>query len=341
MKVFNRDRSRSDIHARVGRIDQVASATLVSEDEGASRGMRRILVRCGEIAFDVHPDRAMDIGALSFRGVPLAWTSPAGLSSPDTRGSSPMAWLESFSGGLIATCGLDSFGSPSEDNGEQFPLHGRIGTQRADHLSHRGSWTDDGDYEIRISGRVTQARLFGEALELRRTIQVRLGAARVDVHDVVTNLGANPQPHMILYHINLGWPLVDEAATLHIPSHEVVARDREAEAGIGDWHTFDAPSVTYAEQVFRHRLEPNQAVGAIVRNEELGFQLEVSHHTSQLPHLFQWKMLGSGAYVLGLEPANCPVIEGRATARSKGALPELAPGESRDYSLSFDLQPLP
>jgi hypothetical protein len=335
MRLFGREVASAQLSARLGRMEQLASSTLVAEEEGPARGMRRLVVRCGELAFDVHPDRAMDIGALFFRGIPLTWTSPAGVRSPAGGGSSPMSWLDTFSGGLIATCGLDAFGSPSEVDGEQFPLHGRIGTQQAVDVNQEASWTPGGTYEIRLSGRVRQARLFGEALELHRVIRCELGSARITVHDTVTNLAATEQPHMILYHINLGWPLVDEAATLALPSDEVIPRDADARAGVERWDTFEPPSLPCPEQVFRHRIPADAPVTASVRSEALGVQLDVGFHSGQLPHMFQWKLLASGSYVLGLEPANCPVIEGRATAGERGVLPTLAPGESRSYELSF------
>ena len=146
MNLFDRQHTANTLLSRVGRLDQVAGSTLLTESEGPARGMRRIAVRCGELAFDVHPDRALDIGAFSFRGTPLAWTSPSGLVAPWNRDSAPMGWLRAFPGGLVSTCGLDAFGSPSEDEGEEYPLHGRAGTLQADHVGHDGRWTDDGDY---------------------------------------------------------------------------------------------------------------------------------------------------------------------------------------------------
>lgn len=336
MNLFAREHTANTLLSRLGRLDQVAGSTLLTESEGPGRGMRRIAVRCGELTFDVHPDRALDIGAFSFRGVPMAWTSPSGLVAPWNRDSSPMGWLRAFPGGLVSTCGLDAFGSPSEDDGEEYPLHGRAGTLQADHVGHDGRWTDDGDYEIVVSGRVRQARLFGEHLELRREIRCRLGTGEVSIDDVVTNLGAGAQPHMILYHVNLGWPLLDEGATLRIPSAEVLPRDADARAGMAEWDTFAAPTHPFPEQVFRHRLpdDPGE-VRAVLTNPRLGLSLSLAFDSAELPHLFQWKMLGSGTYVLGLEPANSPVIEGRATARKAGALPVLEPGESRHYRLTF------
>jgi hypothetical protein len=199
-----------------------------------------------------------------------------------------------------------------------------------------GKWTEDGDYEIVVSGRVRQARLFGEVLELRRTIRCRLGTGALTVDDVVTNLGPSQQPHMMLYHVNLGWPLLDDAAMLQIPRREVDPRDADAESGIAEWSSFSTPSDPFPEQVFRHGFAAVPAdVEVTLKSPRLGLALALTFNTDQLPHLFQWKMLASGAYVLGLEPANCPVIEGRATARARGLLPLLARNESQHYRLGF------
>jgi hypothetical protein len=97
--------------------------------------------------------------------------------------------------------------------------------------------------------------------------------------------------------------------------------------------------VDYAEQVFAHELDTSLATAeAKLTNRRLGLSLAVRFRPAELPALFQWKMLGSGTYVLGLEPANCPAIEGRATARERGQLPILSPGESRSYTLEFEVQ---
>lgn len=337
MHLFGQNLSEEDLSRRVGRIEQVASSTLVTQLEGPGRGTRRIVVRCGDLSFDVHPDSAMDIGALSYRGMPFTWMSPAGVRSASSQSPSPMRWLDTFAGGLVATCGLDAFGSPSEDDGQEFPLHGSIGTEQADHVSQDFSWTADGDYQLKISGRLRQGRLFGPNLELHRTITTSLGAPALAIEDVVTNRGAAPQEHMILYHLNLGWPLIHENADLLIPSEEVMPRDADAAAGVETWDRFEVPTGTVPEQVFRHRL-PKRTVTAAIRNPDLGLEFGVTFDSAELPALFQWKLMSAGANVLGLEPANTPVIEGRRAARAQGALPVLAPGESRRYRLSFEVR---
>jgi hypothetical protein len=52
-----------------------------------------------------------------------------------------------------------------------------------------------------------------------------------------------------------------------------------------------------------------------LRNRGLGLELEVSFRKAELPMFTQWKMMGQGEYVLGLEPANCHP-DGQAAQRA-------------------------
>ena len=52
----------------------------------------------------------------------------------------------------------------------------------------------------------------------------------------------------------------------------------------------------------------------------------IRYRPDELPYFWQWRMVGEGAYVMGLEPANCPLM-GRGEARRQGRLPMLAAGK--------------
>ena len=68
-----------------------------------------------------------------------------------------------------------------------------------------------------------QAAVFGEQLLLRRRIEARVGESRLRIHDVVENVGHDRTPHMYLYHVNAGYPVVDEGAELLVPARAVAA----------------------------------------------------------------------------------------------------------------------
>ncbi len=118
-------------------------------------------------------------------------------------------------------------------------------------------------------------------------------------------------------------------------------RDGEAQKGLAAWNRGGQPAADFAEQVFLH--DPAACTdgrsAAVLHDAELrggrGLALAIRFDPTQLPALFTWRMLGYGTYVMGIEPANCPTIEGRVKAEELGTLPFLEPGESRRYDLEF------
>jgi hypothetical protein len=320
-------------------MDQVAGIKLVEGTDGVERNSRILEVWTGSgFCFHVLADRALDISTCRYKGIPLAWMSPVGNAHPAYYEPEGMGWLRSFQGGLLVTCGLDHYGPPYHDEGEDLGLHGRVSNLPARYVSHRASWTDDA-YEIEISGEVRQTRVFGENLVLRRRISTRLGTSKIRVEDVITNEGFTPHPHLILYHVNLGFPLLSETSRLSIDVEETIPRDADAEAGVADWGVFQPPTPGYREQVFIHtpRAGDGNVVTAQVTNPALGLGLRLTYDRTTLPYLVQWKMMGEGLYVLGVEPTNSLTIRGRAAARESGTLVHLDAGESRRYTLELEV----
>lgn len=328
-------RTPAEVRRRVGSRAQLAGIEEFVETQGPARGARRlILTSGGGLIVNLLPDRALDIGAVSYRGVPIAWQSPTGVVAPALTVDSGTAWLRSFGGGLLATCGLDSYGPASRDEGVDYPMHGRVGNIPA--TVTRAAVTDT---ELVVEGELRQATVFGENLLLQRRIRVEVGGASIVVEDRVTNESANRAGHMILYHANLGWPLLDEAAVLEVPSNSVTPRDAAAEAGMADWFQLSGPTPGYAEQVFKHDFSGRGEAEVAVDNPERDVRVGIRFETATLPALHQWKMMGEGHYVLGLEPTNVDWSRGRAAAREAGVLPVLEPGESVDYRLEFHCGP--
>ncbi|TDP93382.1 uncharacterized protein DUF4432 [Leucobacter luti] len=328
-------RSRAEAGRRVGLFKQLAGIDDLVETQGGARGARRmILTSGGGLTVEIHPDRALDLGAVSFRGVPIAWHSPTGFTAPGLSVNAETEWLRGFGGGLLATCGLDAFGPASVDNGQSYPMHGRVGSVPA--TVTRAEVTET---ELVVAGEVRQAAVFGENLVLRRRIRVQLGGGSVIVEDRVTNEAPTTAGHMVLYHANIGWPLLDETAVLEVPSTSVTPRDPAAEAGMADWFQISGPVPGFEEQVFKHDFSGRGIATVAVDNPALDLRLTLSFDSATLPALHQWKMLGEGHYVLGLEPTNVDWSLGRAAARAAGALPTLAPGESVEYRLEFHCGP--
>jgi hypothetical protein len=222
----------------------------------------------------------------------------------------------------------------------EFGLHGRISNCPASQVTYRTFWNGD-EYELEITAEIRQAALFGENLVLRRQISTALASNRLRIEDMVTNEGFQPAPHMLLYHFNLGFPLVSEHAHLHLKSAETLPRDATAQSGLADWDRFQPPTPGYSEQVFIHRPITDEDGYASVEltNLQLDFGIRWKYKTENLPYLMEWKMMGEGAYVLGIEPANCKGLGGRSVTRELDQLPYLAPGENRCYSIEMEIIP--
>jgi hypothetical protein len=182
-------------------------------------------------------------------------------------------------------------------------------------------------------GEVLQASVFGERLLLRRRVEARVGESRLRIHDEVENVGFDRTPHMLLYHVNAGFPVVDGGAELLVPALKAEAR---GDHPLDGYRTLAAPASAFVEQVFEHEnaAEPAGTVPVAVVNRKLGLGLYEVYRRDQLPFHFMWRMLGEGAYVVGIEPCTNRTA-GRLDARERGELIELDPGESRHYRLEL------
>jgi hypothetical protein len=344
MILWRQDYSRTEILRHVGAIHQLAGAEAFELLDGSQRGVRAVrLWNAAGLDFTVLAERGMSIGALSIQGVPLAWVSPLGAVHPAYLENQPLGWLRTWPGGFLTTCGLTQVGSPGEDRGQALGLHGRAANLPASSLSWGGEWKDE-DYVVWVEGVIREAAVFGELLALKRRIWTRLAEPCLWIEDHVENLGFQPAPHMFLQHINLGFPLVDASTCLSLPVCQTTPRDEAAKAGLDRCRIFQAPTSRYQEQVFYHE---NLAVDASGLSEVRlanadfdqgrGLSVSLRFDPREYPVLVEWKMMGEGMYVVGLEPANCHV-EGRGAERARGTLQILQPGETRSYHLKIGFE---
>ena len=335
--LYGRTFSRAELLERVGRIEQLGGIEPCILSDGPARDMRALRVTTGAgLEFTVLPDRCLDIPRLSYSGRALCWFSRNGMVGPQYYHPEGDGFLRSFTGGLLTTCGLRNFGPPCQVADESFTMHGRIGNLPASEVAWGTTWQGD-ECVLWIEGVVRESRVFGEDMTLRRRIETRLGSNTLRIENVVRNEGWRAEGHMIMFHMNPGFPLLDEGARLLVDALEVRPRDDEARKGLAEYDRFTAPRAGFKEQVFVLDLKPDSRgyTSATVVNERLdgGLGLRLRFRKDQLPWMMEWRQLGQGTYVLGMEPANCPTIEGRAEAVEQGTLPMLQAGEERRYDI--------
>ncbi|MFB2551928.1 DUF4432 family protein [Ensifer soli] len=316
---------------------QFADIDLVSGEDGPARGARFLIGRTiAGLHFRIAVDRGLDIADLDYRGQPLGWHSPTGLTAPGlhgTDGEGGLSFLRGFSGFLV-TCGWDHYGPAREGPADHhryalrerqdYPLHGRAHAVPARLLSY-GVETE-GEPVIRIRGRLRQFSLFAEGYDVIRTITIPVFEPKVTLEDQVTHIGRNRSPHRVLYHVNLAYPLVDDGTTIdgvpadpHMPTPMPPLSDDEVER-------FKCiPRSEWADTI---------TVGQAA--EKGGLSLAITMDSPHFTHLVQWWNRFPGANMIGIEPASA-MMPGLASEGDFHPDAWMEPGESRTYRLVFDM----
>ncbi len=317
---------------------QIAGIRRFLMDDGRARGNRCFEVDNGAgLRFSVYPDRGMDIGPASYKGVPLSFQAPAGDTLSAFYQPAGAGWLRTWGGGLLTGCGLTNVGAPDDFDGEEVGLHGLLSHLPAENCSVSEDF-EDGTLRLCVCGTMRQASMFGENLHLHRRISTAMGESSIKIQDRIYNRGPRPSRLMILYHINLGYPLLSPKAYLEAPEHSVEARDETAAAGMDQWAQCAEPQPGWTEQCFYHDIPADETGFSRIAlcNPELGLRLETACRKDELPWITQWKQMGESEYVLGLEPGNCHV-EGASSERERGTLKIIQPGESVNTEVHINL----
>jgi galactose mutarotase-like enzyme len=320
---------KSDLLQYIGNTSQLGGSRHYAITDGRGRNMRGIDVNTGSgLEYTVLPDRGMDISMARYRGTNLVYITPNGETHPAFFEPENIGWLRTFTGGLLTTCGLTYLGPPVKDGDEDLGLHGRYSTIPSKLVADLSGWVGD-EYQIKLKGTTEEGHIFGTKMRLEREIASMIGKNSIRITDTVTNFGYKTSPFTILYHINLGYPLLSEDAYLNIDPLETTPATDIAASSIGEFREFTKPQQDFSEHVFYHRLraEKNGDTGVSLENKKIGISLGINFNINQLPLLTQWKMMGQGDYVLGLEPCNVPTWN-RAVLRDNKLLPYLSPGES-------------
>jgi len=342
MKIAGTQYSRSEVLRRVGHISQIGGTRPYQLVEGAANGLRAVDFDTGAgLRFTLVPDRGMDISAASYNGLNLAFRTPNWETAPAFAEPEGFGWLRTFFGGLLTTCGLTYFSHPCTDEGVELGLHGRCNLIPAQRVRDLSDWQGD-EYVMSVTGVVEECVIFGHRMRLTRTVSALVGARSLRVHDVVTNFGYQPAPFTILYHINAGFPLLSARSQLLLSRASTEPLDAEAvRAGLDNVLRFSDPVPGCAEQVFLHRMigDARGWASAALVNPDLGpdgLGLYVRFPVAVLPVMAEWKMMGEGDYVLGMEPCNVDLMP-RAELRKKGLLPMLAPGAQAELTVEIGI----
>lgn len=335
-KIFGQELTKKEMLERLGNISSLAGITRLDRVGGRADGMHTYEVLNERMRFTVHADKAMDIGAMYYDGMPLFFLARPGqmnsLWYSDCENSP-----RSISCGMMFTCGFNNVGPlQNEANGRTLPQHGYLRNCPASLDGARCYWEGD-DYFMELTGEMREAELFGENLVLRRKITSKLGEPSVRIQDEIENEGCEDAPLMLMYHCNAGYPLLDKNSRLVADIIETACRDKAAEDGLTaeELKAFGEPVTGYPEQVFYHQLSAHEGkCSAAMTNPDKRVALEITFDNKELPYLIHWKCRDAGNYVTGIEPSNCHP-EGVHKERENGTLRILHPGEAAKTDLTF------
>ena len=344
MEIFGKEMNKTEIMQRIGDISQLGGVKYYEFVDGVSRGVRAINVKspCG-LDMTILPDRGMDISDFYFKSIPIGWKSSTREASPIYFESSSGEWLRTFFGGLLTTCGLVTNESPIVDKGQDlaYQLGHRISNISAENVFAKGEWEND-SYVMKVEGTVREAKVFGDKLQLERKITTWADQPKVIIEDTIENIGHQNTPLLLLYHINIGFPIIDKGSRLLEAKANVIPRDEIANDGFDHFNSFSEPIRGYTEKVYFHDIEADVEGNsniAIVNdnfNNGQGIGIWLKFNKDQLPFLAQWKQMGMGEYVCGIEPCTSKFGPRKITDKT-GNLKFVKPGEKVTFNLELNV----
>jgi len=323
------------------------SITKRTLSDGLSRGVDLVEIDNGRLRMAIIPTRGMGVWKAWKGDLELGWKSPVrGPVHPayvPFGEPSGLGWLDGFDE-LMCRCGLFSNGAPDFDERGQLvhPLHGRIANLPA----HQSDLVvDDAEGTISLSGVVDESRFHFHKLRLHSTFTTRFESDAFSWHDEVENLSGSPTEMQMLYHTNIGTPLLEAGSVLKAPLRQVAPWDQaSADAGTANWHTFSEPELGFHEQVYLLDLLADEAGHSevLLKNAAGTSAVGLSFNIEQLPCFSLWRNLVplADGYVTGLEPAtNYP--NPRSHETEQGRVAHLEPGArwKADLSLEWHTEP--
>jgi len=316
----------------IGHTIQLSGVQVCRLEGGKAAGMRMLRVRNGKgLDFEISLDRCADIVQLLVDGVNMSYITPAGYVHPSYYDKCGLGFLKSFTAGFCTTCGFNNVGNPCTDDGEEFGLHGTISNTPCESYSFEE--TDDA---IIIRAQVRDASLFSHQLLLTRTYTVSKTSNNVILSDEIKNIGNQKSPVMLLYHCNMGYPLLSENAIVAIPHSGLTARNAHAQEDIENALNMEEPQKGYEERCYYYNVKAQKGIAKCgIFNPDINKGLIMSFDKDTLDYFTEWKMMGECEYVLGLEPGNCSP-EGREFHHREGTLKFVESGEIYSTHIQFE-----
>ena len=268
---------------RISNFQQVASIRRYTLTEGRGKGLDVLDCDNGKIRFLLNVSKACDIMQLYHEGQNMSFVSKNGFTKRE------MPFLRRFEGGMLYTCGLDSVGGR-----EGYELHGTLHNIPAEII--RAECNESG---IVVEAIIHDTALFGQNLVMKRRVFTEIASDSVSVEDTLFNEGYKAEEYCLLYHINVGYPMLDNGAKVVADVESYTPRTAWAKQNETTMYAMNDAVPNQEETCYFLKLSKPEI--ALV-NEKIGKKFTVSYSGDTLTRFVEWKSMASGDYALGLEP---------------------------------------
>ena len=297
---------------RISNFAQIASIRRYEMTEEPERGLRVLDCDNGRLRFLLNESKALDLMQLYHMGQNVSFLSKNAFTARE------VPFSGRFEGGMLYTCGLDSVGAR-----EGFELHGSHHNTPA-----RVTRAEVNEKGILIEAEVRETALFGKNLLFRRRVFSAVGSETLEITDTLENCGTRAEDYCLLYHINVGYPMLDAGAELLDDAGEIIPRTPWAAEHLAERKKIGAPVDNEEEMCYFLRLKTPRVT---LKNAALGKQFTLEWSQETLPHFVEWKSMASGDYALGLEPCTTELDE-------RFSFATIEKGEKRLFSLKLSVQ---
>jgi hypothetical protein len=282
-----------NILKKTGNPEQLAYLKRMAFQSGKADGVQGILCRNGRLSLTLLESMALDIYDLSFAGHNISFISKNGLVSRKLANTPAYDFARSVGGGFLFTCGLDNIGNAVDDK----LVHGNFSSLPAV-ITRSQVHLEDAGIFLEVGAEICDTALFSKNILVSRNYKIFND--RIILKDIILNRGYKEEKIILMYHFNIGYPMLDTSARLsaNIGSTEC----RTANCAAEKYNVMAEPADHCFEEVFIHTIDGDHAV-IEVENPELKQKITFSYHTGYLKYLTEWKSMQSGDYALGIEPA--------------------------------------
>ena len=268
---------------KLGNVKQIISAYQMEIKDGSGYGKKMVLVNNGELEVMFNADNALDIAWVKYCGQNVSFLSKNGFNS------NAGAFKQQFEGGFLYTCGIDNVSGCEKEK----LIHGSLHHKKADNVSVK---TDD--QKVIVSGTIVNSYLVGDNVVMQRNYVVY--SDRIEIHDTLENQGFLDAEYVILYHVNFGYPLLDEGTSLTFDATNTIAANPKTQNTLHLAKVITAPLDVDTEDLYYHTLTEGKVT---LENDKIGIKCQMQYDVNAFPYLVEWRNLISGDYVLGIEPS--------------------------------------